>query len=288
MKRLVLIGIGVVLLGIGLGLAATVTRTANRLSSYARPAAGAAATESSSSHSEPSFAGTGKGIAALADAAKANKYLFVLFWKSDDEATRLMRGTLASVMKRVSAKAASVSIRIDEPLERPVVDKFDLDRAPMPLILALAPNGAITGGFPSKVDEKGLLKAFATPCTEKCMKALQRNKLVFVCVQNPHTKSNDAAMQGVRDFQSDSRYNAVTEIVMLNPADDAEASFLGDLKISAKAVEAVTAFMAPPGTVIAEFTGPTKKEDLVSALEKSSSGCCPGGKCGPGECGPQK
>jgi hypothetical protein len=283
-----LVGIVAALVGIGLAVAASVAFKPNRPASNSRAATGVTAPATALGKSEAVQAETGAGMAAIAAAAKANKYLFMLFWKSDDEATRSMRGTLESVMKQVSAKAASVDVKIDDPAERPVVDKFDLDRAPMPLILAMAPNGAITGGFPSKADEKALLNAFASPCTEKCMSALQKNKLVFVCVQNGQTKSNDAAMQGVRGFQSDPRYNQVTEIVMLNPADDAEASFLGDLKISPKTTEAITAFMAPPGAVIAEFTGATKKEDLISTLEKASSGCCPGGKCGPGGCAPQK
>ena len=49
----------------------------------------------------------------------------------------------------------------------------------------------------------------------------------------------------------------------------------------------MTAFMAPPGAVIAEFTGATTKQELVAALEKAASAACPGGKCGPGGCGPQ-
>lgn len=282
------VGIVVGLVGIGLAVTATVAFKENKAASDFRAPAGAAAPLTVLSKDEAAQVGTSQGMAAISAAASESKYLFMLFWKSEDEATRSMRGALDSVMKQVSAKATRVIIKIDDPRERPVVDKFDLDRAPMPLILALAPNGAITGGFPSKADEKGLLNAFATPCTEKCMKALQNNKLVFVCVQNAQTKSNEAAMKGVRDFQADSRYNEVTEIVMLNPADAAEVSFLGDLKVSEKTPAAVTVLMAPPGAVIAEFTGATKKEDLVSTLEKASSGCCPGGKCGPGGCTPQK
>ena len=29
-------------------------------------------------------------------------------------------------------------------------------------------------------------------------------------------------------------------------------------------------------------------EELTAALEKASSGCCPGGKCGPGGCRPTR
>ena len=50
------------------------------------------------------------------------------------------------------------------------MDKFGVSRAPMPLVLALAPNGAITKGFPIKFDEKQLREGFVSPCTAKCLK----------------------------------------------------------------------------------------------------------------------
>ena len=180
-------------------------------------------------------------------------------------------------------------MNITDSSEKAIVAKFQLDRAPMPLVLAMAPNGAITGGFPTKFEEQQLVDAFATPVTEKVMKHLQDGKLVFVCVQNGKTKSNDAAMQGIREFRADARFASATEIVMLDPADSAEASFLADLKVDRKTDEAVTVFMAPPGSAIAEYKGATDKAELVATLQKASSGCgCAGGSCGPGGCGPKK
>jgi len=228
------------------------------------------------------------GMPAIEKAADAKKYLFVLFCKEDDERTAASKKVFDVAMTKVSDRADSVLVNIMNPKEKPIVEKFGLDRAPMPLVLVLAPNGAITGGFPKKFEEKDLLTAFASPATEKCLKALQDNKLVFLCVQNESTKSNEAVMKGIRDFQADSQYSEVTEIVMLNPTNGIEASFLGDLKIDSKTPDAVCVFMAPPGGVIAEFTGETKKEDLVAALKKASSACGTGGTCGPGGCGPKQ
>jgi hypothetical protein len=190
-------------------------------------------------------------------------------------------------MAKAADRADSVAINVAEPAEKKIVDKFQLDRAPMPLVLALAPNGAVTGGFPKKFEEKDLLDAFATPCCQRSMKALQDRKLVFVCVQNGKTQSNEAALKGVRDFRADARFGEATEIVMLDPADATEAAFLTDLKIDPKTSDAVTAFLAPPGMVVAEFKGTTNKEDLVTALQKASSNPCAGGSCGPGGCSPK-
>jgi len=150
-------------------------------------------------------------------------------------------------------------------------------------VLAMAPNGAITGGFPTKFEEQQLLNAFVSPTTEKMIKHLQDGKLVFVCVQNDKTKSNDAAMRGVRDFKADVRFAGATEIVMLDPADSAEKSFLADMKIDPKTVEATTVFLGPPGVAIAEYKGATDKAEMAAALQKAGSGCA-GGSCGPGGC----
>jgi hypothetical protein len=76
-------------------------------------------------------------------------------------------------------------------------------------------------------------------------------------------------------------------LFMLDPSDPAEKPFLTDLKIDPATTEAITAFMAPPGSVIAEIKGATNKEELVAALQKASSACGSGG-CAPGSCGPQK
>jgi len=228
----------------------------------------------------------GVGLLAMKTAGAANKYLFAFFWKDDDTATMAMKRVFESATQKVSERADAVAVQISDPAESGIVEKFGLDRAPMPLVLAIAPNGAVTGGFPSEFAEQDLLDAFASPSTEQSMKALQDGKLVFLCVQNDTTKLNAEALQGVREFKADERFAAASEIVMLDPTDSAESSFLNDLKIDPKTPLAVTAFLVPPGSVIAEFEGATNKEQLLAALQSAGS-CGPCGVCGPGGCGPR-
>ncbi len=237
--------------------------------------------------STPKSAAAGAGMAAIQEAAAAKKYLFAFFWKADGEQTTAMKKVFEAAMKKADDRAQSVHVRVTDSAEKEIVNKFGLDRAPMPLVLAIAPNGAVMGGFPTKFTGEELAGAFGTPCTEQCMKLLQDRKLVFLCVQNGATKSNEGALKGVREFQQDKRFADATEIVMLDPADSAEGPFLSDLKIDPKTPEAMTVFLAPPGAAIAEFQGATDKTVLVSTLEKAGSACT-GGKCGPGGCGPAK
>ena len=229
----------------------------------------------------------GAGLAAMEKAAADNKYLFAFFSTNNNDQTVAMKKVFDEATAKVADRALTVAVSLTDPAERGLVKKFELDRAPMPLVLAIAPNGAIMGGFPTKFEVNDLLNAFGSPCTEKCMKSLQDGKLVLLCVQNSATSSNAEALQGVNEFKADEKYAAATEIVMLDPTDAAETSFLGDLKIDPKITVATTAFLAPPGSVITEVEGPTTKEVLVTALQQANTGCGPGG-CGPSGCGPAK
>ena len=284
MRCSILGGVGFVLLANSL-LAVVLTGCGN--TSHTESAETGEASGWSNTSSGNSLEGSGKGMAAIRQAADAGKYLFMFFSKADDDQMLAMREVFQKAMEKVADRAQWVAVNITDSSEKAIVAKFDLGRAPMPLVLAMAPNGAITGGFPNKFEEQQLLDAFATPVTEKVMKQLQDNKLVFVCVQNGKTKSNDAAMQGVRDFKADARFASATEIVMLDPIDSAEASFLADMKIDPKTEEAMTVFLAPPGSAIAEYKGATDKTELVDTLQKAGSGCA-GGSCGPGGCPPKQ
>jgi hypothetical protein len=285
MKRSTLGGVGLVLV---VGSLAAVALTGCGTSTAKTESAEAGEGRGRASGSGDFLQGSGKGMAAIRQAAETGKYLFLFFSKTDDDQTLAMRQVFQRAMAKVADRAQWVAVSTTDSSEKDVVAKFDLTRAPMPLVLALAPNGAITGGFPHKFEEQQLLDAFATPITEKVMKRLQDNKLVFVCIQNDKTKSNAAAMQGVRDFQADARFVSATEIVMLDPSDPVEASFLNDLKIDPKTEEAMTVFLAPPGSVIAEHKGATDKTALAATLQQASSGACAGGACGPDGCGPKK
>ena len=225
---------------------------------------------------------TSKGMAAIGRAAKNGKYLFIFFWKENDPQTRSMFGVFKSAMDKTSESADSVNLQVSDSNEKPVVDKFDVSRAPMPLVLALAPNGAITKGFSVKFTEQQLRQAFVSPGTAKCLKALQGRKLVLLCVQNQQTQFSQIALEGASKFKADTRFANAAEIVTVNPSDKTETSFLQALQVDPKTPQAVTVLLAPPGKPIARFTGAVSKEQIAAKVASAQTQCCPGGKCGPG------
>jgi len=227
------------------------------------------------------------GAAALDKAARDNKYLFIFFYAANDAQTATMNSVFKTAMAKMADRADSAAIHIADPAEKPIVDKFGVRGAPMPLVLAIAPVGVPTRAFPKRFEEKQFENAFVSPGTAKCMKVIFDRRLVLICVQNGKTRLNQEAMQGVEAFKADPQYAKVTEIVMLNPADKAEQSFLRALEVDPATTKAVTLLVTPPGAPVATFQGAVTKDEIVAKLAASQSGCCPGGKCGPGGCCPK-
>jgi hypothetical protein len=226
-----------------------------------------------------------KGLAAIDTAAKANKYLFIFFFRQDDPQTRAMGEVFNSATTALAGRADSVAVPITDPSEAGIVTKFQVSQAPMPLVLVLAPNGAATSSFPSNFTREQLLGGFGTPCMERLLGAMQQGKLVVLCVQNGRTRSNTEAMSGVRAFKADQRYSTATEVLMLDPNSAAERPLMAKLGMNASVEEATTLLMAPPGSVIGTFKGATDKDQIITTLTKAiascATGCQPGGQCCP-------
>ncbi len=141
--------------------------------------------------------------------------------------------------------------------------------------------------FKRTVSESQLMRAFASVGMEKTLKALQDGKMTFLCIQNGSTKFNAEASKGVNDFKSDPKYAKTTEVVTIDPSDEAEAKFLKNLSVDPKTTEAVTVMFAPPGKNLATIKGATDKKTLLASVQKAAKKkpCCPGKK---GGCKPKK
>jgi len=226
---------------------------------------------------------------ALRRAANDDKHLFVFFFSKDDEPTRLARKTLEQAVWGMGRFAEWMAVDIADAREAALVNKYNVRSTPMPIVLAFAPNGAITGGFlTADINEEKLKGAIASRAMQECMKALQERKIVFICSQGKKTQFNKEAMAGVDEFKADARYAAYTAVVKIDPADKAEKGFLTQLKIDPNAKDAATAILVPPNMVLGVTNGPTTKESVLKMLASASSGRCGPKGCAPTGCGPVK
>jgi hypothetical protein len=222
--------------------------------------------------------------AALLSARQSQKYLFILFWKENNLATQRVKQTLDGALARRVGQATSVLVRTNDPTEKAMVDQFGVSRSPMPLVVAVAPNGAITGGFPLKVTEQDIAGAFVSPGMADCLGAIQAQKLVLLCVHP--ASGSDQLPVGVLEVKADPQYGPATEVVQIRANNATEAKLLNMLQLNPKADVVTTALLVPPGRCLAVFEGSFTKAHVVEKLNSAQGGCCPGGKCGPGGCCP--
>jgi hypothetical protein len=225
---------------------------------------------------------TNTGALAMRQAAEAKQYLFAFIYEQNDDATRAARKTFDAGLAKISPAPKSVAVDRSDPTEKEMVEQFKLEGAPMPLVLAIAPNGAVTAGLKAAdLTEGRLADAVVGPGMQQCLRGLQDRKLTFVCLQNASTKANDAAMKGVNEFKADPQFADGVEVVKVDPSDPKEAKFLAQLKADPKAKTANTTFLAPPGMIVAQVEGATSKSALEASLKKAMASCAPGSGCCP-------
>jgi len=214
------------------------------------------------------------GQAALATAAAQQKFAFILFYRTNNATTQAMQKVLNAELGRRD-NAAFVPINITNPQEKAVVEQYDASRTPLPAVMAIAPNGAITGVFAQRLLPVHVETAIVTPGQTQCMRALQDKKLVLLCIQP------SAAAQipvGVQQFRADKLNADRTHLVSIQAGDPAEAKFLQQLKVRSDTQSAVTAFMAPPGVLLGTFNDKVTSTILMTKLAAAGQ-CCSDPNC---------
>lgn len=218
---------------------------------------------------------TGKGAAALAQAKAENKITFLLFQRAADAATQAAADAVKTHTDKHAAKANWTSVNVGEAAEKALVDQYQLSRAPLPLVLAVHPNGAVIGFYQKPMTEADFAQCLVSPTKAECMKQLQDNKLVLLCVQ---PASAPTVPQGVKDFQADPEFGKRTQVVTVRLDDPNEAPFFTYLKVDPQTPAPTTVFMAPPGVLVGKFPAETTKADLAKALHKAGK-CCDDKNC---------
>jgi hypothetical protein len=212
----------------------------------------------------------------LAQAARDQKYTFLLFYRDDNAATRAMAQALRSGAAKRGDRIAVSLVSVANPAEQAVIKKFGVSRAPLPFALAVAPNGAITGLYSQKLVDANLDEALVTPGMAHCMKCMQDQKLVLVCV---HTSPGASVPQGVHDFQTDPEFKDRVQVMSVQANDPSEAAFLKQMEIvPAKATGSTVVFLAPPAVLVGKFSAKATKEELAAALHKAGK-CCDDPNC---------
>lgn len=209
----------------------------------------------------------------LDEAGEQGKYTFILFHKEDSAATQAMGKVLTDGIGKRSDRAVLTRVLLTDKEEQLIVSRFDVGRAPMPLTIAVAPNGAITGIFQQRLADSNIDDAFVTPTMMKCMKSMQEGKVVIVCVQ-PGTATTNVVPQGVKELQLDPQFKSRLVILSAKAQDPAETKFYNQVQINPKTFQAPTAvFLAPPGVLVGKYDTSVTAAQLSSALHHATHSC---------------
>lgn len=218
---------------------------------------------------------TSKAQQTLDQAAAEQKFTFIMFYKDDSPPSRTMAQLMKAEIGKRDQQAILTFVQVTDPAEKAIVDRFDVSRAPMPLTMSIAPNGAITGIFAQQATPETIEGAFVTPTMTRAMKSLQEGKLVLVCVQGSAKPVLPAA---VKDFQADPHFKERLATVSFQAADPAEGRFLSQMQIDPRIAATTTVLLAPPGVLVGKFDVRASKDDIAAALAKAGK-CCDDPNC---------
>jgi hypothetical protein len=217
------------------------------------------------------------GVAGAPNAARQSpQFTFILFWKQQDAATQQFAESLRSAVAKHSQRASWTSVNVWDQAQRGVVEHYGVSRAPMPLVLCVADNGAVTSVFTRLPTEQQLERALVTPAMAAVTKALQDKKIVVVHVT--HTRQSPLP-PGAAEFAAHPDFQARTTTVNVELNDPAEGRFLADMQINQQnASDAALVIMAPPGVLVGKFASATTKDQIVAKLHAAGK-CCDDPNC---------
>lgn len=204
------------------------------------------------------------------------QFTYVLFWKQNDPKTKQFAETIRRGVARNPAQATWKSVDVNDPANQQVVAHYGVSRAPMPLAICVAENGAITSVFTRRPNDEMLDRAIVTPAMVTVTKALQDKKIAVV-----HVKPTSEAPlpYGALEFTQDAAFQSRTIVVDVLANDADEARFLKDMDFASGTIrDSSIVVMAPPGVLVGKFPSTATMSDIATKLHAAGK-CCDDPNC---------
>ncbi len=197
----------------------------------------------------------------------------VLFYdKTDSAAYQSMDSTAKQFAKDNSRRVVLREVAADSAGAASLVEKYRLLRAPMPLLLVFAPNGAITRGYAQKVELAKLQTSLVGPVEQKLIKYMQQRKPVVIRIPSKTPQENADFNTVITDFEKLRGFKPeVLEVIALSKDDKKLEEKYG---LSLYSGKAQTVVLTTAGTVAGSFSGKVSAEDISEALKNAGSSCC--------------
>ena len=227
-----------------------------------------------------SYAAPSNAKSALAEASAKGQFWGLIFYEAQDASLTAMLSFVKTFNKSSTKKIVAYNANLSDPANQELGGKYGIQRGgDLPMLLVIAPNGAITGGFSKTVTADQLKKSISiSDLMLRTIKSLQEEKVTLVSLQNHATKFNAESWKGVSDFVNDSNYKEVAVAVKADPLAAGSQEFIKQCQLIAPLTEATVIILVPPGRISKVFTGKVTKADILKSLQSCSpgggSGCC--------------
>ncbi len=212
----------------------------------------------------------------IAKAKKQGKVVFLVVTDKGIANTENAVSVAGQAHKSFPKSEVIQMIRSDD-ANKQFVEKNKLSGAPLPMILVLASNGVVAGGYRhDQATSEKLVALVPSPKKAQVLLALDEGKPVFLVVSKKSMSAKKAVMSKCETACSDMKDNA--KIIEVDFDDKNEKNFLNEMKISQITGEPATYVINAQGQIAGSFTGVTESKTLVAtATKRASSGCCPSG-----------
>ena len=157
-----------------------------------------------------------------------------------------------------------------------LVSKFGLAGAPTPIILVVAANGVVTGGYVlGEVSPEKLIEAIPTKNQAEALLAFSEGKSAFIILYKKTMTDKSFVLDECK--KAAAGLNGKVSIVELNLEDKSESPFLALLKPDMSATTAHLLVFNAKGQFTDEFQSPVQSAAIIASSRKIiSSSCAPG------------
>jgi hypothetical protein len=204
-------------------------------------------------------------------AARDGKYTYLMFYREDNAATRQMASAIDRQVSRTSERTSWLRINVADRSAAAIVKRYDATRLPMPTVLGIAPNGAVTCVCQLKASQEQLDNAILTPRYCEMVKALQEQKITVVCLQ---PADSELVPAGVTQLAQDSNLKNYVVHISASASDLSEGRFFERMRVKTDIKEPVVLMFAPPGVHLGTFSANVSGQELAKTIHKSGKCSC--------------
>ncbi|MDF1701265.1 MAG: hypothetical protein P1V36_08930 [Planctomycetota bacterium] len=215
-------------------------------------------------------AGSAAALDDITAANKAGKTVFLIVTDAAAKNLAAARTTAATASQR-TPNSTVLELNRSDPAQAAAVRGYRVAGAPVPIVMVIAPNGVAAGAsLVKKGAVERLLRLVPTPAKAEYLKVLTLKQTALVIFSHAKMPKQSPLFQEVSKVVEQSK--GKVQPVLVDVTKQAEAPFLREWKIDARAAQPTIIVMNPKGQTLGRLSGAPTAAQLISTAKKKP--CC--------------